>query len=847
MLLFVLFVGAFGVEENTEHCKMLGNPEFPLLSKDGDITIGGAFSIHSQISKPSLSFTDVPEALTCSRIHLREFRFAQTMIFAIQEINNSSSLLPNISIGYKIFDSCGSTLPSTRAVMGLINGQETTLGETCSSQSSVHAIIGASESSSTIVMLQSSGIFQIPVISHFATCACLSNRKEYPSFFRTIPSDYYQSRALAKLVKHFGWKWVGAVRSDNDYGNNGMATFIKAAHQEGVCIEYSEAISSTDQSGNIAKVVRVIQRGSARVLVAFVSQGDIDILVEEALKQNLTGLQWVGSESWITAGHLATKRYSKILTGTLGFAIRKTKITGLREFLLQVKPGQDPHNNLLREFWEATFGCSFQSDLYGQALCSGSEILEEIKNPFTDVSELRISSNVYKAVYAVAHAMHNMLKCGEVLNRQCIWKKDFEPKQVVKHLQTVNFTLQSGERVYFDRNGDPAATYELVNWQRNQAGDTVFVAVGSYDASLPNEKQFIMNGINTTWAGGSLKRPVSVCSESCPPGFRQAVIKGKPICCFSCIACAAGEITNSSNSAECSRCPLEYWSNEDYSQCVPKVIEFLSYGETMGALLTAFSLFGASLTLAVLCVFFRFRHTPLVKASNSELSFLLLFSLTLCFLCSLTFIGQPTELSCMLRHTAFGITFALCMSCILAKTIAVVMAFKANRPSNTVPQCSALLQRTNVLSSTLLQVLVCVLWLTLAPPFPYKNSAHTTERIILECNVGSPIGFWAVLGYIGLLALMCFILAFLARKLPDNFNEAKFITFSMLIFCAVWATFIPAYVSSPGKFTVAVEIFAILASSFGLLFCIFAPKCYILLLRPERNTKKHMMRRNQSK
>ncbi|XP_026048461.1 extracellular calcium-sensing receptor-like [Astatotilapia calliptera] len=826
---------------------MLGSPEVPLLTKKGDITIGGAFSIHSQISKPSFSLTHTPETLTCSRINLREFRFAQTMIFAVEEINNSSTLLPNISVGYKIFDSCGSTLPSTRAVMGLLNGQERTAEKTCSSHSSVHVIIGASESSSTIVMLQICGTFQIPVISHFATCACLSNRKDYPSFFRTIPSDYYQSRALAKLVKYFGWTWVGAVRSDNDYGNNGMATFITAASQEGVCVEYSEAISRTDSSEEVARVIEVIRSGSARVLIAFLAQGEMDILLEEALKQNLTGLQWVGSESWITASHLTTKRYSGILTGSLGFTIKKAKIAGLREFLLQVNPSQDPQNSVLREFWETVFGCSFQSRLPGQIQCSGSEKLEDINNPFTDVSQLRISNNVYKAVYAIAHAMHNLLNCGQsakAMNQSCIWKDHLEPKKIVKHLQDVNFTLQSGERVYFDENGDPSAMYELVNWQRNQAGDIIFVAVGSYDASLPNESQLAVNEINITWVSESRMKPLSVCSESCPPGFRQAAIKGKPICCFSCIACAAGEISNSNNSAVCLLCPLECWSDEDRSHCVPKVIEFLSFGETMGGLLAAFSLFGASLTLAVSCVFFRFRHTPLVKASNSELSFLLLFSLTLCFLCSLTFIGQPTEWSCMLRHTAFGASFALCMSCILAKTITVVIAFKATRPAKTVPQCSAALQRTSVLSFTLLQLLICVLWLIFAPPFPYKNTVHATEKIILECNLGSPLGFWAVLGYIGLLSLLCFILAFLSRKLPDNFNEAKFITFSMLIFCAVWVTFIPAYVSSPGKFTVAVEIFAILASSFGLFFSIFAPKCYILLVKPERNTKRHMMGRN---
>uniref|UniRef100_A0A673WSB3 Olfactory receptor C family, h1 n=1 Tax=Salmo trutta TaxID=8032 RepID=A0A673WSB3_SALTR len=808
-------------------CRILGSPEFPMLSKEGDVTIGGAFTIHTKISVPPLSFTDTPPPLTCSSMNLIDFHLAQTMIFAIEEINNSSSLLPNISIGYRIYDSCGSTLSSMRAVMALMNGQERTVGKTCSGQSAVHAIIGASDSSSTIVMSRSTGAFQIPVISYFATCACLSNRKEFPSFFRTIPSDFYQSRALAQLVKYFGWTWVGAVRSDNAYGNNGMATFVEAAGLEGVCIEYSEAILWNNPREQIARVVEVISRASSKVVVAFLSQWEMDVLLEEALAQNLTGLQWVGSESWITIDRLATRRSSAVLGGTLGFTLRKSKIPGLREFLLQ--------------FWETTFSCRFspQQEKDGgprQSQCSGSERLEEISNPFTDTSELRFSNNVYKAVYAVAHSIHDLLTC-----------RHGEGQGVLRYLRDVNFPMKSGERVSFDENGDPTAIYELVNWQRDQAGETVFVTVGNYNASLPNGDQFAMNGIQIVWAGNPLKRPRSVCSDSCLPGFRQAEIKGMQVCCFSCIPCAAGEISNLTDSAKCTQCSLEYWSNGDKSRCVPKVVEFLSFHETMGILLAAISLVGACLTIAVSLVFFCFRETPIVKASNSELSFLLLFSLTLCFLCSLTFIGRPSEWSCMLRHTAFGITFALCMSCVLAKTIAVVIAFQATMPGNTVPQCSIPLQRISVFSCTLLQVVICVLWLALAPSVPFKNTAHATEKVILECDVGSAVGFWAVLGYVGLLALLCFVLAFLARKLPDNFSEAKFITFSMLIFCAVWITFIPAYVSSPGKFTVAVEIFAILASSFGLLFCIFGPKCYIILLKPEKNTKKHIMGKSHAK
>ncbi|MBN3324583.1 CASR protein, partial [Atractosteus spatula] len=402
---------------------------------------------------------------------------------------------------------------------------------------------------------------------------------------------------------------------------------------------------------------------------------------------------------------------------------------------------------------------------------------------------------------------------------------------LLHYLARVNFMTHYGDRVSFDENGDALAIYDVMNWQRADDGAVKTVTIGLFDESAPAGQELTLNEDKIFWNFESDSPPRSVCSESCQPGTRKATRKGEPLCCFDyCI--------------ECFKCPQEYWSNPSRDQCVLKEIEFLSYGETLGISLTTVSVFGAFISAAVLAVFIYYRNTPVVRANNSELSFLLLLSLILCFLCSLLFIGQPLHLTCMLRHVVFGISFVLCISCILVKTIVVIMAFRATLPDNNVMKWfGAAQQRGTVFVFTVIQALICIIWLSTASPVPFKNTQYQNSKIIFQCNVGSITGFSFLLGYIGLLASVCFLLAFLARNLPDNFNEAKFITFSMLIFCAVWIAFIPAYVSSPGKYSDAVEIFAILASSFGLLFAIFAPKCYIILLHPEKNTKKALMGR----
>ncbi|XP_054598207.2 extracellular calcium-sensing receptor-like [Nothobranchius furzeri] len=811
---------------------------------DGDFIVGGVFSLHYKVKTVMHNYTTKPEPATCTSFFARVLPSSRTMIFAIKEINNSTELLPGITLGYRIYDSCASVPLAMQVAFQLLNSQDPVFNKdsNCSHAGKVLAVVGESGSTLSISMSRIIRSFQIPQVSPSATCACLSDKQQFPNFFRTIPSDQFQADALAKLVKHFGWTWIGAVRSDSDYGNNGMKSFLDVAQNEGICVEYSESFYRTDPRSKIQRVADVIRRSTAKVVVAFIDSADIKILLEELALDPPPPRQWIVSETWITDLQLMSFSFC---TGAIGVSIQQSVIPGLREFLLDLSPSEIAASPVLTEFWEDAFNCSLKdSELTDpmKRVCDGAEDIKNLKNPYIDTSQ-RVVSMVYKAVYAIAHAIHNAVCQESNFTTQCDKNIRLDPEQVLSKLRKVNFS-HNGYPVSFDVNGDPVAFYELVNWQKRENGVIEPVTVGYYDASLPKGQEFRIIG-NPTWVESSTQVPVSVCSESCPRGSHKVLQKGKPICCYDCIPCPEGEISNMTDSPDCSPCPSELWPNVQRDACFPKPVEFLSYDEVLAIILAAFSVSGACLAIITAAIFFHHRTTPIVRANNSELSFLLLFSLTLCFLCSLTFIGAPSDWSCMLRHTAFGITFVLCISCVLGKTVMVLMAFKATLPgSNVMKWFGPPQQRLTVLSLTFIQVLICTVWLLLSPPFPMKNLSTYKEKIILECALGSAVGFWAVLGYIGLLAVFCFVLAVLARKLPDNFNEAKLITFSMLIFCAVWLTFIPAYVSSPGKFTVAVEIFAILASSFGLILCIFAPKCFIILFQPIKNSKNFLMNKN---
>ncbi|XP_038671931.1 extracellular calcium-sensing receptor-like [Scyliorhinus canicula] len=781
------------------------------------------------------------------------------MIFAIREINKDQMLLPNIKLGYQIYDTCATHTQSLRSALASTSRQsgrsDETSSQDCEGFSSFPVIVGDSGSTQSMIIQRTLGPFRIPMVSYFASCACLSHRNKFPAFFRTMPSDAHQAQGVARLVQRFGWTWVGSIAGDDDYGHNGIQAFSDEVRKLGVCIAFTEVLPKMHSRRKILQITETIKASTARVIVMFAIEGDAYPLIREVVKQNITGRQWIASEAWVTSALIATKENFLSLSGTIGFAIHRAEIPGLRSFLLQVHPFKTPNNLFVKELWETIFKCSLgtsenikgmNTSAIAHRRCTGLEDLNNTYSIYSDVSELRVSYNVYKAVYTIAHALHSLNSCkngtGSLPNNTCANIFNFKPWQLLHYLKDVRYTNKFGEEVYFDENGDPIASYDIINWHKNADGSIKYVKIGRFDATLGLGHNLLINEQNIVWHNNQMTVPQSVCTHRCPPGTRKAVQQGQPLCCSDCLPCPDGEISNDTDSLNCVPCALEHWSNPQRNECIPKEIEFLSFEEAMGITLTTVSLLGTASTVSVAGVLWHYRKTPIVRANNSELSFLLLLSLVLCFLCSLTFIGQPSVWSCMLRHTLFGVSFVLCISCVLAKTLVVLMAFKATLPNNNMMKWFGTLQQIlSVLLCTVVQVVICVVWLLVSSPFPVKQTKYYNQKIIFECDLGSVTAFCCVLGYIGFLSCMSFVLAFLARKLPDNFNEAKFITFSMLIFCAVWLTFIPAYISSPGKYTVAVEIFAILASSFGLLICIFAPKCYIILFKPENNTKKHLM------
>ncbi|KAL1769222.1 vomeronasal type-2 receptor 26-like [Sigmodon hispidus] len=798
----------------------------PHFDRPGDIIVGGSFSIFDLSISNVSDFTAPPAELLATGVAKWSYRVAQSFVFAIEEINRNAHLLPNLTLGFSIRNSGDSVHGALHETMSFLTRQEEPIPNyTCQHGSPQAALVGDTRSSLSVSMARLLGLYKFPQISYSSSLPSLSDKIQFPSFLRTLTSDLTSSLAVTQLIIHFQWSWVIILAHDDDFGQQASSLATQELSPTGVCIEYTLAIPSHDSLGKIKEIVQKMQKCTARVVLVFLSNSNFQVILYGLLGVHVSGQIWVSKGALHMALALTIPEVSQVLHSTFGLLYHSSRAIGFPEFLAHLRPHKTPEDMFIKKFWEVTFDCAWphqgSSVTESVRLCSGNESLKDKLYPFSEVSKIDAA---YTAVYSIAHALQDMITHGHQDGKGAD-SQDFQPWQLLHALRKVHFKTPDGSEIMFDANGDLVTNFDILQGQKNPDGVFHLVHVGMIDpqVSLGNKMMVhLKEDLQLrNWVRVSISVPTSVCSKSCLPGFSQVPRLGAPHCCFDCSPCPEGQFADKKDMKSCLLCPKEQYSSHTRDRCLPRTEIFLAFEDPLGLMLALVSL--------LLAVFLKHRDSPVVRANNRNLSYSLLMSLSLCALCALLFIGRPT--------TTFAVVFTVAVSSVLAKTLTVVLAFRVTRPGSRIQVCLSPGASTSVvLIASFMQVVLCGVWLATSPPFPDKDMVSEPQHIVIQCQDGSGVAFLCVLGYLGLLAAGTFSVAFLARGLPDVFNETKFLTFSMLLFCSVWTAFLPLYHSARGKSTVAVEIFSILASTAGLLGGIFIPKCYIILLKPERNT-----------
>ncbi|XP_051028828.1 vomeronasal type-2 receptor 116-like isoform X2 [Acomys russatus] len=819
------------------------------LKEEKDLDLGANCVFFLQATSETIGRKDWNKYLnTFKTTKSRQFAFA--LAFSMDEVNRNPGLLPNMSLLDYIGFGC-KTLPQFTSHMRMVINSVLPNYDCTRNKACAVLLTGTSwETAATIETFMNLLLgYQVLLLTFGPFHPVLSDQEQFPLLYQMAPKDISLALAIVSFVLYFKWNWVGLVISDNDQGIQFLSYLRREMEINTVCFAFVNMIPINMESYMSRAEVHYnqIMTSSTNVVIIY---GDIEYTIALSVRR----LEFLCIKRiWITTSQwddTMSKRDDTLdsFHGTLTFEHHRPDISGFRNFVQTLNPIKYSDKYLASQEW-MYFNCeALTPNCNTTKNCSSNATLQWLMEHTFDMAFSGSSYDIYNAVYAFAHTCHEWLFQYIVHHEISTWNNyNHQCFKLYDILRNIHFTNPVGDRVNMNQREKLQEECDIFYISNLQQGLGIKVKIGSFSPYFPHGQQLHLSVEMMEWATGSKKILPSVCSADCGPGFRKFWKEGMATCCFECSPCPENEISNETNVDQCVMCPEEQYANPEQTHCIDKAVVFLSYEDPLDMALALIALCFTAFTAVVLGVFVKHHDTPIVKANNKTLSYFLLISLMFCFLCSLLFLGRPNTSTCILQQITFGIVFTVAVSTVLAKTITVVLAFKltgprrrmkyiliSGVPNYIIPTCS------------LFQVILCTIWLGSSPPFVDIDAQSEHGHIIIVCNKGSVTAFYSVLGYLAFMAMGSFTVAFLARNLPDTFNEAKYLTFSMLVFCCVWVSFFPVYHSTKGMVMVAVEIFSILSSSAGMLGCIFFPKFYIIVLKPERNSIQKFRKKSYS-
>lgn len=811
--------------------------------REGDIMLGGLFDLHQSAGDNG----------TCRDLHATNLGYAEAMIFAIESINDNNTLLPNVTLGFDIQDYCLSPAIAVESAYELVVKSDHRFSlENCTSSKEANVsgrfkeitgVVGPMDSSSGIMVSSLFEIAHIPSISPLATSVELSTTL-YSHFYRTIAPDNWRASLLADMAQFFNWTYIAAVALDDSFGRYGVWGIEKEVNtRDNLCLALTRFVPRVDHFQMVQKIVLEL-KSNEKVKVVFVwLYGQYArVFMEEAVKQDVKGRTWIFTDgSTPAAPFFRDARFADILNGSFGILPKAQCSEPFKKYLanLAKRNFTGSTNPWWTEYWNHL----------------DNKSLDSLRQSFPNNNPLANSpyiSYTIDAVYAFAHALHNMYSCKEphglLEGGKCppVREKKVMGKKLHVYLKNVSFQGLTGT-IQFDKNGDPfEAFYDIVNFKSSGGSLAPEVLVGWW--ARKTSPRLNINVSIITWKNpnGFNGVPLSVCSHDCKPGERRVT---KSPCCWECVSCPLGTINSNGISSNCSECPERQKPNEKRTQCVDLPLNNLSWRNISAIAVTSTAASGLLLTILCFVVFIRHRNSPIVKASNKELSFLLLSVVASFFILAFLNLLTPTDLLCRAINIWRYTVYTLCVSILLLKSRKIVEAFRfqsptpdslTSRPKKTKKFFLFKGQRLHLIFLLSAQVILSVVWLICDPPSK-ETIVRQLQYVFVVCkpfrSITGHVLLAMIISTILLLTFACIYYAFKGRKIPENFNEARYISFSMYIVLLSSAAYYPVEFGMEGWYVGVIGGVTALVSSYALLGCMFGPKVYVIFFSPEQNTR----------
>ncbi|XP_016390819.1 metabotropic glutamate receptor 8 [Sinocyclocheilus rhinocerous] len=683
---------------------------------------------------------------------------------------------------------------------------------------------------------------KIPQISYASTAPELSDNTRYDFFSRVVPPDSYQAQAMLDIVTAMGWNYVSTLASEGNYGESGVEAFVQISREMGgVCIAQSLKIPREPRPGEFDKIIRrLLETPHARAIIMFANEDDIRRVLDAAKRSNQTGhFLWVGSDSWGSKISPVIQQ-ERVAEGAITILPKRATVEAFDRYFRSRSLSNNRRNVWFAEFWEENFGCKL--GMHGKRpgslkKCTG---LEKVGRDSSYEQEGKVQF-VMDAVYAMAHALHRMHRdyCFGYPGL-CPRMSNINGKELLGYVRHVNFNGSAGTPVVFNQNGDAPGRYDIFQYQITNKSTAEYKVIGQWTNKLH------LNVDAMRWRTGDPTLPVSVCSVPCQMGERKKIVKGVP-CCWHCERCEGYHFQASEFS--CELCPYEQRPDRNRTGCIPIPIIKLEWHSAWAAIPVFVAVLGILATSFVVVTFVRYNDTPIVRASGREMSYVLLTGIFLCYAITFLMIATPSLAICSFRRVFLGLGMCFSYAALLTKTNRIHRIFEQGKKSVAAPRfispASQLVITFSLISVQLLGVFV---WFAVDPPHTVvdygeqRTSDPEKARGVLKCDI-SDLSLICSLGYSILLMVTCTVYAIKTRGVPETFNEAKPIGFTMYTTCIIWLAFIPIFFGTAQSAermyiqttTLTISLSLSASVSLGMLYM---PKVYIIIFHPEQNVPK---------